>query len=53
MKDVEQIKQEIRSLIDEAAGQGVMIEQISAYFVGTMDGRGAVTHIELREKRTK
>jgi len=53
MKDIEEIKQEIRDLIDDAADQGVMIEQISAYFIGTVDGRGAVAHIEIREKRTK
>lgn len=53
MKDVEQIKQEIRSLIDEAAGQGVLLTEITAEFVTVMEGRGATTYIQIKETRLK
>lgn len=53
MKDIEQIKQEIRSLIDEAAGQGVLITEITADFVTVMEGRGAATYIQVKETRMK
>ena len=53
MKDVEQIKQEIRSLIDEAAGQGVLITEITAEFATVMKGHGATTYIQIKETRLK
>lgn len=54
MKDIEQIKQEIRSLIDEAAGQGVLITEITADFLTmTLEGRGATTRIHIEETRLK
>lgn len=53
MKDVEQIKQEIRSLIDEAAGQGVLITEITAEFLTVMEGRGAATCVRIEETRLK
>lgn len=51
MKDIEQIKQEITSLINEAAGQGVLITEITAEFLTTMEGRGATTYIQIKETR--
>lgn len=53
MKDIEQIKQEIASLINEAAGQGVLITEITADFVTVMEGRGATTYIQIKETRLK
>jgi len=53
MKDVEQLKKEIRALINEAAGQGVLITEITAEFATVMEGRGAVTYIQIKETRLK
>lgn len=53
MKDIEQIKQEITSLINEAADQGVLITEITADFVTVMEGRRAVTYVQIKETRMK
>lgn len=53
MKDVEQLKKEIRALINGAAAQGVLITEITAEFATVMEGRGAVTHIQIKETRLK
>lgn len=54
MKDIEQIKQEIKALINEAAGQGVLITEITAEFITmTLEGRGTATRIYIEETRLK
>jgi len=54
MKDIEEIKQEIRSLINEAADQGVLLTEITADFLTTtLEGRGTTTRIHIEETRLK
>lgn len=53
LKNVEQIKQEIKSLIDEAASQGVMINEITSEFLIVMEGIGTVTYTNIKETRMK
>ena len=50
-KTVDDIKVEIRDLIDECARRGVLIESITPEFVGTLDGQARVTFINIVERR--
>lgn len=53
MNSIEEIKAAIRDHLQDAASQGVLIEQIRSSAIDTVDGRYHITTIHFEEERTK
>lgn len=53
MKTVDEIKDEITSLLNEAARQGVFITTVRAEYISTVAGVGAAARVEMTEDRMR